>query len=40
MKVLEQAEKENDPVTKKLFEDILEDEQEHHHTFTMLLEDL
>lgn len=40
MKILDQAEKENDPVTKKLFEDILEDEQEHHHTFCMLLEDL
>lgn len=40
MKILDQAEKENDPVTKKLFEDILEDEQEHHHTFSMLLEDL
>jgi rubrerythrin len=30
----------SDELTKKLFENILEDEQEHHHTFTMLLEDL
>ena len=29
-----------DELTKKLLENILEDEQEHHHTFTMLLEDL
>jgi bacterioferritin len=40
MEILDQAEKENDPVTKKLFEDILQDEQEHYHTFSMLLEDL
>lgn len=38
--ILDQAEKESDPVTKKLFEDILADEQEHHHTFESLLVDL
>jgi bacterioferritin len=32
------AEKEGDVVTKRLFEGILSDEEEHHNTFTTLLE--
>ena len=33
------AEKEGDIVTKRLFESILSDEEEHHNTFSTLLED-
>ena len=33
------AEKENDAVTKTLFERILSDEENHHDTFTSLLEE-
>ncbi len=33
------AAKENDVVTKKLFEDILSEEEDHHNQFTTLLED-
>lgn len=34
------ARKENDETTKKLFQGILADEEEHHDTFTSLLEEL
>lgn len=37
-KIIEKARAENDIVTAKLFEDILRDEEEHHDTFTSLLE--
>lgn len=37
-KIIEKAKAENDVVTAKLFEDILRDEEEHHDTFTSLLE--
>ncbi|MBZ0154640.1 MAG: ferritin-like domain-containing protein [Alphaproteobacteria bacterium] len=35
--IIARAEKENDPATRKLFEEILRDEEEHHSTFTTLL---
>jgi bacterioferritin len=38
--VIETAAKENDLVTKRLFEKILADEEDHHDTFTGLLEEL
>jgi bacterioferritin len=38
--VIELARKENDEVTRKLFEGILADEEEHHDTFTGLLEEI
>lgn len=34
------AAKENDVVTKKLFEDILSDEEQHHDTFSSILEEV
>ena len=34
------ARKEGDAVTEKMFREILADEEEHHDTFTGLLEDL
>lgn len=34
---IKQAVEEGDVVTRHLFEDILEDEEEHHHVFTHLL---
>lgn len=37
-KIIELAESEKDVVTKKLFEDILEAEEEHHYKFSTLLE--
>jgi len=37
--IIKLAEKENDNTTKKLFEGILADEEEHHDTFTGLLEE-
>jgi len=37
-KIIDKARSENDIVTSKLFEDILRDEEEHHDTFTSLLE--
>ncbi|MDI9643630.1 MAG: ferritin-like domain-containing protein [Candidatus Verstraetearchaeota archaeon] len=37
-KIIEVAESEKDIVTKKLFEDILEAEEEHHYKFSTLLE--
>ncbi|MCL4478360.1 MAG: ferritin [Deltaproteobacteria bacterium] len=36
--IIKAAIAENDVVTKKLFEDILEDEEDHHNTFTTLAE--
>jgi bacterioferritin len=36
--VIAQAAKEGDVVTRKLFEDILSDEEDHHNTFSTLLE--
>lgn len=38
--IIEQSKKEGDEVTKKLFRDILSDEEEHHDTFSTLLEEL
>jgi bacterioferritin len=38
--VIEVAEKEGDIVTKKMFEGILADEEEHHDSFTGLLEEI
>jgi len=38
--VIEIARKEGDEVTRKLFESILSDEEEHHDTFTGLLEEI
>ena len=38
--IIEQAKKENDETTHHLFRDILADEEEHHDTFTTLMEDL
>jgi bacterioferritin len=38
--IIEQANKENDETTHHLFRDILEQEEDHHDTFTTLLEDL
>lgn len=37
--IIKLAEKENDYTTKKLFEQILADEENHHNTFSNLLED-
>ncbi len=37
--IIEMAEKEEDHTTKKLFEDILMEEESHHNTFSTLLED-
>jgi len=39
-KIIEKAKEEGDIVTAKMFEDILEDEEEHHDVFTSLLEEL
>lgn len=39
-KIIEVAEKEKDIVTKRLFEKILSDEEDHHDTFTSLLENM
>ncbi|MCX7994556.1 MAG: ferritin-like domain-containing protein [candidate division WOR-3 bacterium] len=38
--IIEKARKEGDEVTRKLFEDILTDEEEHHDTFSTLLEEI
>jgi bacterioferritin len=38
--IIDVAVKEGDTVTKKLFEDILSDEEEHHDTFTSILEEI
>lgn len=38
-KIIALASKEGDVVTKKLFEEILSDEEDHHNTFTNLLEE-
>jgi len=38
--IIEAARKEGDITTARLFEDILEDEEEHHDTFTSLLEEI
>ena len=38
--IIEVARKEGDEVTEKMFKEILADEEEHHDTFTGLLEDL
>ncbi len=38
--IIEKARKEGDEVTRKLFESILTDEEEHHDTFTSLLEEV
>ncbi len=39
-KIIDVARKEGDEVTEKMFREILADEEEHHDTFTGLLEDL
>ncbi|MCX7795908.1 MAG: ferritin-like domain-containing protein [bacterium] len=39
-KIISLAEKEGDVTTAEIFRDILEDEEEHHDTFSSLLEDL
>ncbi len=39
-KIIEKAKEEGDIVTAKMFEDILEEEEEHHDTFTSLLEEI
>ncbi len=39
-KIIEKARAENDETTNHLFRDILEQEEDHHDTFTTLLEDL
>jgi bacterioferritin len=39
-KIIETADGEKDQVTKRLFQKILSDEEEHHDTFTSLLEEL
>ena len=39
-KIIALARKEGDEVTGKMFQSILADEEEHHDTFTGLLEDL
>ena len=39
-KIIEVARKEGDEVTEKMFQEILSDEEDHHDTFTGLLEDL
>jgi len=38
--IIEAARQEGDITTARLFEDILEDEEEHHDTFTSLLEEI
>ncbi|MEO0142932.1 MAG: ferritin-like domain-containing protein [candidate division WOR-3 bacterium] len=38
--IIEKARKEGDEITRKLFEDILTDEEEHHDTFSTLLEEI
>ena len=38
--IIEQATKEGDETTGRLFREILEQEEDHHDTFTALLEDL
>jgi len=38
--IIDQARKEGDEVTNRLFRQILADEEDHHDTFTTLLEDL
>ena len=38
--IIELARKENDDVTRKLFEEILTDEEAHHDTFSSLLEEI
>ena len=38
--IIEMAQKEGDTTTARIFRQILEDEEEHHDTFTTLLEDL
>ena len=38
--IVEQARKEGDETTNRIFREILEQEEEHHDTFTTLLEDL
>ena len=38
--IIEMAEKEGDYTTSELFKDILEQEEDHHDTFTTLIEDL
>jgi bacterioferritin len=37
-KIIEKARSEGDITTAKIFEEILKDEEEHHDTFTSLLE--
>jgi bacterioferritin len=39
-KIVEQARKEGDETTSRLFHEILQQEEDHHDTFTTLLEDL
>jgi bacterioferritin len=39
-KIIDKARAENDETTHHLFRDILEEEEDHHDTFTTLLEDL
>lgn len=39
-KIIEMARKEGDEVTNRLFRQILADEEDHHDTFTTLLEDI
>ena len=38
-RIIEEANKENDPTTARLFRKILEEEEEHHDFFTSLLEE-
>jgi bacterioferritin len=39
-KIIAKAKAENDETTQELFRDILADEEDHHDTFTTLLEDI
>lgn len=39
-KIVEQARKENDETTNRLFREILQQEEDHHDTFTTMMEDL
>ena len=39
-KIIEIAEKEGDVTTARIFREILRDEEEHHDTFTSLLEEM
>jgi len=39
-KIIDKAKAENDETTHHLFRDILEEEEDHHDTFTTLLEDM